>query len=98
MMRRFSSAAVVRSEAFQSQIATMITNAKTSAVALNAPRPAHLARRIACRFTFGERLRARAFPFRALLCRGTVRTTDCHGSQRASIGSAENNPRRPSFE
>ena len=37
MMRRFSSAAVVRSEAFQSQSATMITNAKTSAVALNAP-------------------------------------------------------------
>ena len=44
-------AAVVRSEAFQSQSATMMTNARTSAVALNAPRPAHLARKIACRFT-----------------------------------------------
>jgi len=55
MMRRFWSAAVVRSEAFQSQSATRMTNARTSAVALNAPRPAHLARKIACRFTSGER-------------------------------------------
>jgi len=56
MMRRFWSAAVVRSEAFQSQSAMMMTNARTSAVALNAPPPAHLARKIACRFTSGERL------------------------------------------
>jgi hypothetical protein len=33
-----------------------MTNARTGAVALNAPRPAHLARKIACRFTSGERL------------------------------------------
>src|ERR1700731_673165 len=41
MMRRFWSAAVVRSEAFHSQSATMMTNERASAVALNAPRPAH---------------------------------------------------------
>jgi hypothetical protein len=62
MMRRFWSAAVVRREAFQSQSATMMTNARTSAVALNAPRPAHLARKIACRFTSGERLCAGVSP------------------------------------
>src|ERR1700731_3345243 len=62
MMRRFWSAAVVRSEAFQSQSATMMTNARTSAVALNVPRPAHLARKIACRFTSGERLCAGVSP------------------------------------
>ena len=62
MMRRFWSAAVVRSEAFQSQSATMMTNARTSAVALNAPRPAHLARKIACRFTSGGRLCAGVSP------------------------------------
>src|SRR5712671_4271300 len=62
MMRRFWSAAVVRREALQSQSATMMTNARTSAVALNAPRPAHLARKIGCRFTSGERLCAGESP------------------------------------
>src|SRR3954454_17125394 len=56
MMRGFWSGAGVRSEAFEIQSPTMMTNARTSAVALNAPRPAHLARKIACRFTSGERL------------------------------------------
>src|SRR5947208_16481812 len=49
--RRFSSAAVVRSEAFQNQSATMMMNAAMSAVELNNPRPAHFAMRIASRFT-----------------------------------------------
>jgi hypothetical protein len=74
MMRRFWSAAVVRSEAFQSQSATMMTNARTIAVALNAPRPAQLARKIACRFTSGERLCAGVSPS----ARGYAEEADHH--------------------
>ena len=41
--RRFSSAAVVRSEAFQNQTTTIMTKAPMSAATLKLPRPTHRA-------------------------------------------------------
>jgi hypothetical protein len=79
--RRFSSAAIVRREAFQSQSATMITNAMISAAALNAPCPAHVAMRIACRFTSGERLGVAAFPLTAELPENRSDPKDAHSRQ-----------------
>ncbi len=53
--RRFSSAAVVRSEASHNHAATMRTNAPTSAAALKRPRPTHVVMTTVLYLTFGER-------------------------------------------
>src|SRR5262249_14418158 len=55
MSRRFSSAAVVGSDASHHQVATMIAKAPMSAAPLNAPRPAARPARIRCRFTISKR-------------------------------------------
>ena len=53
--RRFSSAAVVRSEAFQNQTTTIMTKAPRSAAALKLPRPTHRAMVTVLRLTLRER-------------------------------------------
>ena len=57
--RKFSSAAVVSTEASHNHAATMRRNAPTSAAALKVPRPIHLAMSSALPFTLDERLEQR---------------------------------------